>query len=170
MIRRAEATDAEAIAQVHVASWQSTYRGIVPDIYLDNMSVERRVEYWGSILSKPLYEHELIVLEQQGQVVGFANGGPNRERKYRYDAEIYALYLLQRVQGQGYGKAMVHQLIESFSREGYRSMLVWALKDNPAVQFYERLGAKPIEQKEIMIGGIALMECALGWGDLTAAL
>lgn len=166
MIRRAEKKDAPFIAQVHVASWQSTYRGIVPDVYLDKMSVDRRVEYWSSVLDKPQSKQELLLLEFDGDIVGFANGGPNRERKYPFDGEIYAIYLLQHVQGLGYGKEMVFQLVDAFKDQGYQSMLVWALQDNPAVKFYERLGAKHLESKEIQIGGVPLMECALGWNDV----
>src|SRR5687767_3602644 len=41
-IRPALPSDARAIADVHVRTWQSTYRGIVPDAYLDALSVDER--------------------------------------------------------------------------------------------------------------------------------
>ena len=37
--RQAEASDSDAIAALHVKSWRATYRGILPDIYLDNEAV-----------------------------------------------------------------------------------------------------------------------------------
>lgn len=45
-IRRANLSDASAIAGVHAASWQETYPGIVPDDFLKNLSVERRFVQW----------------------------------------------------------------------------------------------------------------------------
>jgi len=40
LIRRARADDAAGIAQVHVASWRSTYPGMVPDSYLLGLSTD----------------------------------------------------------------------------------------------------------------------------------
>ena len=38
--RRATANDAEAIAALRVDSWRTTYRGVMPDTYLDSMRAE----------------------------------------------------------------------------------------------------------------------------------
>lgn len=46
------------------------------------------------------------------------------------------------------------------------SMLIWALKENPACRFYEMLGGKPIDTAEIEIEGKKLSEIAYGWDDL----
>jgi hypothetical protein len=35
MIRAATVSDAQEIARVHVASWLSTYRGLLPDDFLE---------------------------------------------------------------------------------------------------------------------------------------
>lgn len=45
-IREATVEDANAIATVHVDSWQAAYRGILPEGYLANLSVMRRTEAW----------------------------------------------------------------------------------------------------------------------------
>jgi hypothetical protein len=45
LIRRAEPRDAAGIAHVHVASWRTTYRGIVPDSYLDALDEPERAEH-----------------------------------------------------------------------------------------------------------------------------
>ena len=41
-VRSARPGDAEAIAQLHVASWRVAYRGIVDDAYLDALDVGAR--------------------------------------------------------------------------------------------------------------------------------
>jgi hypothetical protein len=41
-IVKAQLSDARAIAEVHVASWKTTYRGIVDDAFLDQLSVHDR--------------------------------------------------------------------------------------------------------------------------------
>ena len=45
-------------------------------------------------------------------------------------------------------------------------MLVWVLEQNPAVSFYEHLGAVLIARKVINIGGADLQELAFGWPSL----
>jgi hypothetical protein len=53
MIRRATINDARAIAEVHVKSWQVAYRGLLPEDFLQNLSVERREEQWRRALQNP---------------------------------------------------------------------------------------------------------------------
>jgi hypothetical protein len=45
-IRPARPGDETAIARVHVDSWRTTYRGIMPDDVLAGQSVERRERQW----------------------------------------------------------------------------------------------------------------------------
>ena len=52
-VRRAVRTDAKSIARVHIDSWQSTYRGIVPDDYLAKLSYEEREKMWDRIIADP---------------------------------------------------------------------------------------------------------------------
>ena len=77
-VRLATVADAEAIAGVHVRSWQAAYRGIVPDAILDGLSVERRVAWWRSTMSEP-GEARVWVNGPAGTVVGFAATGPARD-------------------------------------------------------------------------------------------
>ncbi|WP_310739799.1 hypothetical protein [Oceanobacillus alkalisoli] len=44
-IRRADSKDATGIAKVHVDSWRATYKGIIPEDFLNNLSYEHRTEY-----------------------------------------------------------------------------------------------------------------------------
>ena len=50
--RSAEAGDETAIAEVHVLAWQNAYRGIIPDTYLDGLSVPKRTAVWQQIISE----------------------------------------------------------------------------------------------------------------------
>jgi GNAT superfamily N-acetyltransferase len=83
-----------------------------------------------------------------------------------YDAELFAIYLLQRAQGLGIGTALLRKLADSLRAKGFKSMAVWVLESNPSIHFYEKLGALPVSAKEIEIGGALLSELALAWPDL----
>ncbi|HEU4513758.1 MAG TPA: hypothetical protein VFR87_11695 [Nocardioidaceae bacterium] len=49
-IRPAAVEDAEAVARVHVQSWQVAYRAILPSTYLDSLDVAERSRTWQRIL------------------------------------------------------------------------------------------------------------------------
>ena len=44
-IRKATVDDAKIISFIGVSSWQAAYRGIIPDSYLDDLSVEQREKH-----------------------------------------------------------------------------------------------------------------------------
>ena len=49
-LRSATVADAEAIAAVRIESWLATYRGMIPDEYLDSMKLEESILHWRTIL------------------------------------------------------------------------------------------------------------------------
>jgi ribosomal protein S18 acetylase RimI-like enzyme len=166
-IRKAVMDDAAGIATVHIASWKETYRGIVPDEFLDNLSVQRRTEQWTNSLSDPsnLY-HRACVAEVDGQIAGFSNYGSPQEKDAEFDGELYAIYLLKSAQGQGIGKILFVEAARGLLELDSSSMLVWVLKDNPVRGFYEHLGGVYLREKPIEIGGAELTEVAYGWREL----
>jgi hypothetical protein len=48
-IRQATMAEVAAIASVHVESWRTTYKGLLPDGYLANLTYERREPRWREI-------------------------------------------------------------------------------------------------------------------------
>ncbi len=96
-IREAVLEDAEGIARVHVDSWRTTYKGIVSETVLQQLSYEQRAENWRRGIGKnALYVAE----DESGRIVGFATGGKERTGNYDVDGELYAIYLLNEVQGK----------------------------------------------------------------------
>lgn len=164
MIRKAIEKDAVSIAKVHVDSWRTTYKGIVPKSFLNRLSYKEREERWlKGIQTNGVY----IAENEQGEVVGFATGGKERTGKYKaYEGELYAIYLLEIAQGQGIGRNLFEAIVKDLREKKFDSMLIWALADNPACHFYEKLGGKEIDTAEIEIDGERLKEIAFGWEKL----
>lgn len=166
-IREATEEDALAIARVQVDSWRTTYKGIVPDSYIATLNYEQREQKWREFFSTAGRTPFAYVAEDDdGQVVGFASGGSNREGDRDYDGELYAIYLLKEYQRRGIGHMLVSAVVKRLLQEGMTSMLVWVLADNPSCAFYESLGGKLVSEKEIIIGGATLIEVAYGWLNL----
>lgn len=175
-IRRALVADAEALTSVQIASWRTTYRGIVSDAFLSDLENVIRVEKWAERLASPgflaLIAEEVAdnPSEPKRTVIGFLNGGSLREPVEDFDGELYAIYLLLSAHRKGIGRALTMRLAELLHAQGLKSMLVWVLTDNPAVDFYRKMGATRITEKRITIGNEELMETALGWKTLDALL
>jgi GNAT superfamily N-acetyltransferase len=170
-IRLARPADASAIAQVHVASWRTTYRGIMPDDVLDNLRLEPRERYWAQVIDQPERGEFIYVAEDDaGQIAGFASGGPEREGDLDYRGELMAIYLLQATQGQGIGRRLFESVAQRLAQQGMYTMLVWVLADNPSCRFYEALGGQYLREKQVPIGDMMLREIAYGWHDTQGLL
>jgi ribosomal protein S18 acetylase RimI-like enzyme len=169
-IRPAVPEDAEAIARVHVASWQTTYRGIIPDDVLAGLSVERRAEMWARAAGQSGREgRSLTVAEDGDRIVGFAAGGPVQHPDPVYTGELYAIYLLASHQRLGIGRRLVAAVAAALDAGGHRTMLLWVLTANePARRFYESLGGRAVRDQRTTLGGRDYPETGYGWDDLPA--
>ncbi|MGH8001512.1 MAG: GNAT family N-acetyltransferase [Brasilonema sp.] len=167
IVREARLEDASAIAKIHVNTWQTTYRNIVPDDYLASLSYEKREMSWVQILSTAQEGNHFtyIVENEVGQIVGFISGGPERTKDSVYQGELYAIYILKAYQQQGIGRYLTQTLVKRLYELGFHSMLVWVLADNSACGFYEALGGQKVYEKQDERGGNILNEIAYGWTD-----
>jgi GNAT superfamily N-acetyltransferase len=158
--------DAAAIATVHIESWRTTYKGILPDDFLARLSHAQREQLWHQVLtdaSSPSFVY--VAEEENGEIIGFASGGPERNGDAVYTGELYAIYLLAPYQGQGIGRQLVTRLVNRLIQDGRMALLLWVLAENPARMFYEQLGGRPVYEKIVTIGGVPLLEVAYGWRD-----
>ena len=164
--------DARTMAEVHVASWKSTYLGIFPEALLKGLSVENRECSWRDSLTThaPPSVTTLVGCDARGKVVAFVTGGKERTGQLGCDAEIYAVYLLQEAQRKGLGTLLVRHFVHELDARGFGSMAVWVLALNPSRRFYECLGGNVIGQQQIERGGQPFIEVAYGWQSLNVFL
>jgi len=167
MVRDATARDAEAIAQVHAASWRDTYSGLLPEPVIANFGYERTLARWRERL--PATPPQAILLWGDPPV-GYVYCGREREGDPLYRGEVYAIYLLAGEQGKGGGRALMAAAALRLAEAGMTSMLVWVLRENLSARgFYERLGGVFLREKRLGWPGTDAFEVAYGWAD-TAAL
>ncbi|MCW5878433.1 MAG: GNAT family N-acetyltransferase [Anaerolineales bacterium] len=165
-IRPARVGDAGAVARVHVESWRSTYRGLLPENFLNNLDIQRRLDYWRSVFENESPGEFALVAEHSTQgVVGFVSGGPALEDLGPYSGQVYAIYLLASQQGQGIGRAMFEGARGSLVERDYAGFMLWVLEGNPTCGFYEHMGGQLIGRKEDQIGGQPVTELAYGWAS-----
>jgi L-amino acid N-acyltransferase YncA len=166
-IRPATIDDCARIAAVHVAAWQETYRGIVPNAVLDALSVPARTERWREIVAASP-DSVVLIAEAADEIVGFANGGPRRGEQLSQAAEVYAIYVLRRAQRKGIGCQLMALLARDLELRGWRSLCLWVARDNhSARRFYEQLGAECVAQRVEQRKEYTLAEVAYAWSDLS---
>lgn len=164
-VRDAVPEDVEGIAKVHVQAWRESYTEFLSGNALAGLSVEERIQMWRGVVAAPRPRVKTLVAENdQGAVVGFACGGPNRGDStvpLGTDAEIYAIYLLARVKRQGIGRLLMSGLFRHLADHAFSAVGVWVLMDNhPARRFYERLGGVTGPEQALDFGGRTVMEVA----------
>ncbi|USK45808.1 GNAT family N-acetyltransferase [Cytobacillus oceanisediminis] len=163
-IRKAVLNDAKGIAKVHVDSWRTTYKNIIPDEFLNNLSYQRREELWINNIPKG---NVFVAENDKGEIVGFSSGGIERSGKYKeYQGELSSIYILKEFQGQGIGKALTNPVIRELEKLGINSMLVFVLEENDSRLFYEKIGGKIIDTVEVEIAGKKLKELVYGWDNI----
>ena len=161
VIRAAAQKDAASIAKVHVQSWRETYQGMMPDAYLDGLSAAAHERQWRRTFAGGGWA---FVAEWHGEIVGFASGGLSRGRK-EVTGELFVLYVLERVQQRGIGRALFDACHYELARRGHQGLVVWVLADNPARAFYEHLGGRLVAESQVTVGGKRLREVAYLWTD-----
>lgn len=168
LIRTARLADTAGIAKVQIDTWRTTYTGIVPAQHLAGLSYGNCQAWWEDVLARKRPRSSTYVAEANGcGVVGFADGGPERDGNLNYMGELYSIYILKEYQGRGVGRRLVSAVVRSLLTCQMNSMLLWVLKDNhPSRRFYEALGGECVGQKAISIGGVSILEVAYGWNNI----
>jgi GNAT superfamily N-acetyltransferase len=165
LVRHAAAEDAAAIARVHVASWRTTYHGLLPDDFLASLDERGYTERWRRILDEPT--SRVYVAADGPDVVGFAFAGRERAGESGYEGELNAIYVLEEAQRRGHGRRLVQAAVTGLRELELKDMIVWVLRDNAgARKFYERLGGVYVRTQPITIGLTLLQEVSYGWRSL----
>ncbi|MFS0752126.1 N-acetyltransferase family protein [Oceanobacillus sp. 1P07AA] len=168
-IRKALFEDARGIAIVHVDSWKETYKGIVPGSYLKKLTYQQREQIWESNISE---DKSIIVVaeNEQGKIIGFADGGKRSTNTYENTGDLTSLYLLETYQGRGIGKQLLREVLLHLEELGYRKVFVEVLEDNRTRYFYEYYGATLTSSSSVTYGGKELSLLIYEWNQVNEVL
>jgi len=150
---------------VHVASWRTTYVGLLAEEFLTSLSQLGYTERWERVIGDGATL--VVVAEEAGEVVGFASGGRERAGEIGYAGELYAIYLLDGAQRRGLGRELFRAIVDGLRGMELSDLIVWVLRDNHRARgFYERLGGVYVRSQPITIGPSTMEEVSYGWRRL----
>lgn len=147
IIRRKEKKDCKDIAHIVTVAWNETYKGIVPDEFLNNLYKNEKQRASFSFNKFDKKDNHQFVLEVDEKVVGFIKVGSANDTSYNKCGEIYALYIIIGYKGYGYGKKLVEIGIKELKNMGYDKMIIGCLQGNPSNEFYKHMGGKFIKTR-----------------------
>jgi len=159
VIRLATIDDAEAIARIHVQTWQIAYAGIVPAEHLAKLSEKERALWWREHLAQQ--RSVTLVAVNDREILGWISFGPSRDEDSVEKSEIYAIYVQPRDWSRGIGQRLLKEAELRLPQE--REVTLWVLQENArALRFYQAAGYQiDSQEKPITFGDTVLTELRL---------
>lgn len=162
--REAEKKDVERIALLHADSWRRTYRGMMPDEFLDGDVVSDRMQVWHGRLTACRSDQFVFLAEEGGRLAGFVCAFSNEDSTW--GSYIDNLHVNHESRRRKAGAAlMAHAAKWLNDRHPHAGVYLWVMEANaPARRFYERLGASNagVVEKQDPAGGSA-PNCRYVW-------
>lgn len=127
--------------------WPATYDSILPpgqSPYMLNLI------YSTGALQEQLQDgHQFIIARENDRAVGFASYAPKNESPKI--CKLHKIYVLPNQQGKGIGKALINYILDAI-RSSCTRLQLNVNRQNPAINFYQKLGFSIIETVDISIG------------------
>lgn len=154
--RDATFADVDALADLHVITWNATYNTS------KGPSVATRLRQWRDVFSEPNRRDFVVVLENQaGQLIGFTWGKPGEGE---FGGQLSKIYLRWAYHGLGLGRRLMIETARRFRERGIDSFILFAELSNPTLGFYDRLGGERLRDDRGRFNG------AYGWRSLDSLL
>jgi GNAT superfamily N-acetyltransferase len=170
-IRPAEPADAAGVAEVNLSAWQTTYRGILDDDYVQGRSSQDQLVVWRDLLAEPNPSRQYFVALEDDRVLGYCGAGRNADTHSPFQAELYGATVLPGRHGQGIGSRLLGTQAQWLRLMGWESMQCWLMEQNPFRGFYERHGGLRLDAtRELDFGGKRVTVISYGWTDLDALI
>ncbi|MEV6417292.1 GNAT family N-acetyltransferase [Kribbella sp. NPDC051718] len=135
-VRRAAATDGEAVGIVHAASWEAAYAPFFDESFAVEQ-VEARLARWHDRVASP--EGLVMVAAVDGRVLAFSWSVPSSSRAGF--AEINSFYGHPDGWGTGVAAALMSETVRRLRADGFDGIHLWTLRDTPqSRRFYTKSG------------------------------
>lgn len=158
-LRVAVPGDEDAVAAVHVLSWQHAYRGLMPDDYLDHLDPAARAARYTFGRGEPGRPYTTVAVDGGG-ICGFATTGPCRDADKADAGELFAIYVHPDWWSRGVGRTLIGAARQHLVGQEYLEAVLWVLVGNGrAERFYLTDGWEPDGRRRLQeVQGIRVDE------------
>ena len=169
LYRLAQTSDVEAIAALHAESWRRSYRGMLPDAFLDGEVFEDRASLWQQRFGDP--DEKLVTLtilaEADGELAGFSHSIADED--VTWGTLLDNLHVRHGTKRLGVGTRLVAETAAWLEERSPGSALyLWVLEKNaPAIQFYDSLGGEVAGRGVSNEGGGSATSLRYWWPELS---
>jgi RsiW-degrading membrane proteinase PrsW (M82 family)/ribosomal protein S18 acetylase RimI-like enzyme len=151
-LRQASDEDVLLIRELSLQVWPQTYASILSPEQIQYML---HLMYSEAALHQQLQDnHHFFIVYNAGIPIGFTSYSAVEPSIFK----LHKIYILPQQQGRGTGRKVMEQVIERIKQEGANTLRLNVNRNNPALQFYEKLGFIPIGAEDTDIGNGYLME------------
>ena len=140
VIRASNKKDVYEVTHVVTICWNETYKGLVPDEYLENLKLDEDERAKRTIENFENHKYKQLVLEVDGKIVGFIRYGKSDDQEFNNCGEIYAFYIINKYHGLGLGRKLFELARDNLKKDGFDKMIIACLKGNTTNSFYEHMG------------------------------
>jgi ribosomal protein S18 acetylase RimI-like enzyme len=152
VFRDAVAADIPALAELHVTTWNATYRTT------RGPTIATRTWQWHEVFRKEHRRDFVLVLEDRnGRLIGFTWGKPHDGE---FAGELSKIYLRWEYHGLGLGRRMMAETARRFLDRGIHAFILHAELSNPTLAFYDRMGGERLLDERGQFAG------AYAWRDV----
>jgi GNAT superfamily N-acetyltransferase len=152
VFRDAIAADIPALAELHVTTWNATYRTT------RGPTIATRTWQWNEVFGKPdRRDFVLVLADRHGRLIGFTWGRPNEGE---LPGQLSKIYLRWEYHGLGLGRRMLAETARRFLERGIHSFILFAELSNPTLGFYDRMGGERLLDDRGQFAG------AYAWRDV----
>jgi len=105
-IRKATINDVSKLAEIVAYSWQTAYKGIVPDELIDEVHTQERMKKLKKYFTKSISNNwcDDFIININGIDIGCFSFGLSRDSdRDEYTGELIGLYILDGYRNMGYG-------------------------------------------------------------------
>ena len=154
--RDAVPDDIPALAELHVETWNRTYRTS------HGPTIATRSAQWRRVFSRANPREFVIVLEDPSRrLIGFSFGTSSFGE---FEGVISKIYLRWEYHGLGLGRRLMQETARRFLERGIESCVLFAERSNPTIGFYDRMGGERLLDERGLFTG------AYGWRDVRTLL
>jgi ribosomal protein S18 acetylase RimI-like enzyme len=155
-VRDAVAADIPALAELHVTTWNATYRTS------RGPSVSTRVRQWTEVFAKhPRLDFVVVLEDRNGRLIGFAAGKPHYGE---FAGQLSKIYVRWEYHGLGLGRRLMTETARRFLDRGIESFILFAERSNPTIGFYDRMGGERLVDERGLFTG------AYAWRDVRSLI